>query len=270
MWCSNCHQETPGVAHATSGQIVCSRCQQPMNNHKPPHATRICDDGLALDEPTHARASASPAPFRGNDWAARQRVRNVARELRRPNPAAIHATNRVATDRMRFDPPHDLFVHLEQATTPGLASPTLMPISTAAQQKHNNSAGQLLAWLIVVAGTLVLSSGIGLIAWSLSNRQMQYWYLALGLAIGGQGALVLGLVMLVTRLWRSSRYAATKLQDVHARLGQVQQAAEAWNANRASTAPAFYADLVRGASPHIMLANLKGQVDQLATRVGNW
>lgn len=266
MWCSNCHQETPGVAHATSGRIVCSRCQRP-EKRKAPHATRICDDGLALDEPTPARANASSAPFRADDWAARQRVRTVARELRRPNPAAIHATNRVAADRMRLDPPHDLFIQLEQATAPGLA-PTSLPSVTAIQQKHSDHTSQLIAWLIVVTGALVLSCGVGLIAWSLSNREMQYWNLALGLAIGGQGALVLGLVMLIARLWRSSRYAAAKLQDVHARLGQVQQAAEGWNANRASSAPAFYADLVRGASPHIMLANIKGQVDQLATRVG--
>ena len=67
MWCSNCHQESPGVAHATSGRIVCSRCQRP-EKRKAPHATRICDDGLALDEPTPARANVSSAPFRADDW----------------------------------------------------------------------------------------------------------------------------------------------------------------------------------------------------------
>jgi hypothetical protein len=38
---------------------------------------------------------------------------------------------------------------------------------------------------------------------------------------------------------------------------------------RSGGAPAFYADLVRGASPQVMLANLKGQIDQLATRIGS-
>jgi hypothetical protein len=237
-----------------------------MEKRKSPHATRICDDGLALDEPTPARASASSTPFRTDDWAARRRVRTLARELRRPNPAAIHSTNRVAADRTRFDPPHDLFVQLEQATAPGMAG-NLPASATAIGQKRTDQTGQLFAWLVVVLSALVLSAGVGLIGWTLSSHEMQYWNLAVGLSIGGQGGLVLGLVMLVARLWRSSRYAALKLQDVHARLGQVQQAAEAWNANRGSSAPAFYADLVRGASPHIMLANLKGQVDQLATRV---
>jgi hypothetical protein len=238
-----------------------------MGKHKAPHAMRICDDGLALDEATPARASASAAPFRTDDWAARQRVRNVARELRRPNPAAIHATNRVASDRLRLDPPNDLFVQFEQATAPGFANATLPTSTTAIQQQQAPHTGQLLAWLVVVTSALVLSTGLGTIAWSLSSHDLRYWNLAIGLSIGGQGGLILGLVMLIARLWRSSRYAAAKLHDVHARLGQVQQAAEAWNANRASSAPAFYADLVRGASPHIMLANLKGQVDQLATRM---
>ena len=46
--------------------------------------------------------------------------------------------------------------------------------------------------------------------------------------------------------------------------------ASAWlTAMRTSSAPAFYAELVRGANPHMLLANLKGQLDQLTTRIGN-
>jgi hypothetical protein len=93
--------------------------------------------------------------------------------------------------------------------------------------------------------------------------------LALGLALGGQGTLILGLALVVSRLWRHSRYAAGKLQDVHARLGQLQHTAEILTTTRTGGgAPAFYADLARSASPHMLLANLKGQLDQLSTRLG--
>jgi hypothetical protein len=136
-------------------------------------------------------------------------------------------------------------------------------------QARRGEGGQLTAWLIVLAGTLLLAGGIGLIAWSLSAKQLQYWNLALGLTLGGQGTLIVGLVLVVSRLWRNSRHAAGKLQDVLARLGQLQQAADALATTRGGGAPAFYADLVRGASPHVLLANLKGQVDQLATRIGS-
>ena len=98
---------------------------------------------------------------------------------------------------------------------------------------------------------------------------MLYWNLAIGLTLGGQGTLIFGLVLVVSRLWRNSRYATGKLQDVHARLGQLQHTADALTAMRSGGAPAFYADLVRGASPQVLLANLKGQLDQLASRIGN-
>ena len=120
----------------------------------------------------------------------------------------------------------------------------------------------------MLAGTLTLTAGLALIAWSLSSKQMHYWNLALGLTLGGQGALVFGLMLAVTRLWYSSRYASNKLHDVTAHLVQLQRTADALTATRPGGAPAFYADLARGASSHLLLANLKGQLDQLATRIG--
>jgi hypothetical protein len=126
-----------------------------------------------------------------------------------------------------------------------------------------------MAWLIVFAGVLTLIGGLGLLGWSLSIHDTTFWELALGLTLGGQGLLIFGLVLAITRLWRSSRYAANKLQDVHVQLGQLQHTADSLLAKNSAGAPAFYADLVRGASPQVLLANLKGQVDQLATRLGS-
>jgi hypothetical protein len=122
--------------------------------------------------------------------------------------------------------------------------------------------------LVVAAGTIALVAGVGLIGWCLSTNLMIYWDLALGLALGGQGGLILGLVLVVSRLWRNSRHAVSKLHEVHARLGQLQHTADALAATRPGGAPAFYADLVRGASPQMLLSNLKGQLDQLASQLG--
>jgi hypothetical protein len=271
MWCSTCQQDTPGVTNATSGRIVCARCQAPMQKRKPPYTTRICDDGLALDEPAATSSSARTAtasPFRTDDWAARQRVRTAVRELRRPNPTTGNTPNRIAADQRRFDPPQDLFANIEQATTPTIATLAHQSFASDLAQKRGSGGGQVVAWLVVTIGVVALVGGVGLIAWSLSTAQMLYWNYAVGLAMSGQGTLIFGLVLVISRLWRSSRYSAAKLQDVHVRLGQLQQSSETLAATRTGGAPAFYADLVRGASPHVMLANLKGQVDQLATRVG--
>jgi uncharacterized membrane protein len=241
-----------------------------MQKGKSPYTSRICDEGLALDEPaaTQAITQASTAsPFRADDWAARQRVRTAVRELRRPNPTTANSPNRIAADRQRLDLPQDLFGQIEHATTPTIATLAPQSFTTDQTQKHS-AGGQIVAWLVVTIGVLALIGGVGLIAWSLSTSQMLFWNYAVGLAMAGQGTLIFGLVLVISRLWRSSRYSAAKLQDVHVRLGQLQQSSETLAATRTGGAPAFYADLVRGASPHVMLANLKGQVDQLATRVG--
>lgn len=256
------------MANAASGRMACSRCQQPVAGKEPAHAARVCDEGIALDEPAAASVAAA-MPFRGEDWLSRQRVRNLGRELRRPTLAGSDPPNRVRQRTHRFDPPHNLFDEIEQLTAPIVAPISPSPTTAALRRSRRTEGRQVVAWLVVVAGALGLMAGIGLIAWSLAVKQMFYWDLALGLTLGGQGMLILGLVLVVSRLWRSSRHAAGKLQDVHARLGQLQHTTDALTAMRSGGAPAFYADLVRGASPQVLLANLKGQVDQLATRLSS-
>jgi hypothetical protein len=237
-----------------------------MRSIRTNQADHISDDGIALDEPV-AAATANANPFRKDDWAARQRVRNLNRELRRPTLAPARS-NRGLIGPHRFDPPQDLFAQLEQATSPAIT--TAPPQSTAALvHSRRNDGSQIVSWLVVVAGAIALAAGIGLIGWSIATRSLAYWNLALGLTLGGQGTLILGLVLVVVRLWRNSRYASGKLQDVQSRLIQLQNTADSLATMRSGGAPAFYADLVRGASPQVLLTNLKGQLDQLATRIGS-
>jgi hypothetical protein len=249
--------------------MVCARCQRPLRVKKPPHAAAICDDGLALDEPAAATAAATLP--RVDDWAVRQRLRYLDRELRRPRAAvgAGAVPSNFPQGPRRFDPPQFSLEELAQTAVVNFTPPADYASTRAAARSRRSSSGQIVAWLTVFAGALILAGGIGLVAWSLSTRQMLYWNLAIGLTLGGQGLLIFGLVLAVSRLWRNSRYASGKLQDVHTRLGQLQNTADALTATRSGGAPAFYADLVRGASPQVMLANLKGQIDQLATRIGN-
>jgi hypothetical protein len=234
-----------------------------MRTRRPDHTVSISDRGIALDEQAAATAAASPP--RLDDWASTKTARELGRELRRPG---MTNSSHPGSPR-RFDPPQDLFAQLTQQGAPSIAPVIAEPTVRTRLQSRRSEGAQLAAWSIVLVGTLLFTGGVGLIAWSLSTRQLHLWNLALGLTLGGQGTLIFGLVLVVSRLWRNSRHAAGRLQDVQARLGQLQHAADALTATRSAGAPAFYADLVRGASPHVLLANLKGQVDQLATRIGS-
>ena len=67
---------------------------------------------------------------------------------------------------------------------------------------------------------------------------------------------------------RLRQHGRQAMKDNHELSLAMQRVNKALTAMRSGSAPAFYADLVRGASPQVLLANLKGQIDQLATRVG--
>jgi hypothetical protein len=265
MWCSTCHQDVPGVANPATGRLVCSRCQRPLTDAKK-MAAAICDVVIALDE-TEIIAPAPVPPIRTDDYAARRHARALDRKLR----PALHmhaATGFTPHTARRFDPPQNMFDHLEHVTTPAVSAPPNSTSATALRPR-SNAGSQAFAWLVVFASIVVLATGIGLIGWSLSSNQMIYWNLAIGLALGGQGGLIFGLVLVVSRLWRNSRYATHRLQEVHARLGELQHTADTLTAMRSGGAPQFYADLARGASPQMLLTNLKGQLDQLSSRLGS-
>jgi hypothetical protein len=255
-----------------TNRCVCSRCQQIV---RPPHAVQICEAGIALDEdPRIASAIAAPAasispPFATDDWDIRRRNRELGRKLRhdlgRPR---TRSTASPITAASNLALPDNLFDDLRLGTAPALFPPTQTDLARQSQPSRRGEGGQFLAWLTALCGASVLGTGLGTVSWSLSAGRADVWNLALGLTLIGQGLLIFGLVLIAARLWRNSRYASHKLIDVHAKLGQLQQTADALTAMR-SGAPAFYAELVRGASPQMLLANLKGQLDQLATRLSN-
>ena len=268
MWCSTCHQDVPGVANPATRRLVCSRCQCPLTDSQPSGKSPICEGGIALDETEIVAKAAVAPPFRTDEWAARRHARELDRKLRPTLSTRTAIAAATPHSARRFDPPQNLFDQFEHATTPSISAP-VQHSAASVNARSRTAGGQLFAWFVVFVSTIALAAGIGLISWSLTNEQMIYWNLALSLALGGQGGLIFGLVLVVSRLWRNSRCATLRLQEVHARLGELQHTADALTAMRSGGAPAFYAELVRGASPQMLLTNLKGQLDQLATRLGN-
>jgi hypothetical protein len=257
----------PGTNHC-----ICSRCQQIV---RPPHTVQICEAGIALDEnPRVATMTALPAqtlapPFTADDWELRRRNRELGRKLRhdlgRPQS---HTSAAGLSSPSKLLLPENLFDDLRLGTSPSQIMPTAATPPRQQPPSRRTDGGQFLAWFTALVGASVLGTGLGSVGWSLTAGRADVWNLALGLTLMGQGLLIFGLVMIASRLWRNSRYASYKLIDVHAQLGQLQQTADALTAMRGG-APAFYAELVRGASPQMLLANLKGQLDQLATRLGS-
>ena len=90
------------------------------------------------------------------------------------------------------------------------------------------------------------------------------------ITVVGQAGLLLGLILQLERIWQGNRYTAHKLEHVDKQLDDLRQTASILGMSHSSASQAFYSHLTQGASPHILLADLKGQMDLLAQRTAQY
>ena len=92
------------------------------------------------------------------------------------------------------------------------------------------------------------------------------WRIGLPLMLGGQIVLLLGLALQIDRLRRESREAAARLGNVHQRLDDL-KVATLLGTSHGPGATTFYSHFAGGASPQLLLSDLKSQLDLLALRI---
>jgi hypothetical protein len=106
-----------------------------------------------------------------------------------------------------------------------------------------------------------------LLAWSLVGKREDLWPIGVPLALIGQAGLILGLVLQLDGLWTTSRSTAAALSELDGELKNVRQATTLLSTSRSGGAQSFYLHLAEGASPQLLLADLKGQMDLLAQQM---
>jgi hypothetical protein len=162
----------------------------------------------------------------------------------------------------RFDPAHPG----PAAWHPSLAGKPAR--SRKPDSRRSSSALGVLAWIALSLGTTTFACGGMLLGWSLVAERQELWSLGLPIALGGQIVLLIGLVLQLDRLWHDSRHAAAKLDHVDQQLHDLKTATTMLGTSHSSAASAFYSHLSHGASPQLLLADLKSQLDLLAVRIG--
>lgn len=256
MWCGHCKQDLPAVAAGVAG-VQCSGCHRPLE--RPAFAKAINDAGEPLD--------ARPAVDLVGDLRSVEgsvRMAGYRRAIRSAQSAAD-----AGAAALRFDPPAPLSPALPSGARPD--APALRP---AVEWRTTTSAGaaptggQTVAWFVAAAGALLLGAGIGLMGWSLVEARPELWHWGVAGTLGGQGLMIVGLVQLLSYLWAGSRAALGRLGSLQQDLRRLQRTTESLVGARTGGPANFYAELARGSSPQLLLANLKGQVDALAERVG--
>ncbi|QDU54404.1 hypothetical protein [Aeoliella mucimassa] len=243
MWCQQCGQDVPAISTEGGVPGACPRCGHASART----ASKVAEPVLV------AEAS--------DDWHSERRMRHIGRSLRTP----LAAGKRTASD--------DAIHWLDMTAVPSTDQSKRNYPSTKSTRRKKlmkrpaDYRMQWFAWFAVSVGLGLVAGGVGLMGMGLFGEDNGFWQWGVGVALAGQALLIAGLIRVLTSLWNNSRLATRRLIDIEQDLAEVGRTAEAIIARQAGGSSVFYGELARGASPTLLMANLKGQIDHLATRL---
>jgi hypothetical protein len=123
-------------------------------------------------------------------------------------------------------------------------------------------------WLTLSLGVMMFVCGGLLLGWSIVAARKELWSVGLPIALAGQVALLVGLLLQLERMWRHSHVTKAQLDNVGEQLHDLKSTTALLGTTHSTPAVAFYSHMAGGASPQILLTDLKGQLDLLAVKIG--
>ncbi len=163
---------------------------------------------IRFDEPPSVEPPAEVLPYGG--WELDEQLRHIGRVLEHGEPHSRPLQDAYRRKIARLDPPHGIFSsrHLPPAGRP----------SRNRQSESDVSTLSALGWVALLLGTTAFFCGGILLGWSMFTGREELWTVGLPITLGGQIALLLGLVMQLDRIFRNSHDTSAKLDDVDGQL----------------------------------------------------
>lgn len=251
MWCSHCHQEVPGVPSKERSTVACARCQRDL---KFTSASRLCDSGISLDA---AAPQASVSIDRFATEESNQKLRRLGQQLRPVYQQHATLERPLFWERLSADSPE--------------ISPQLRSVAhqDAISDSHRvpRANTPLFLGVLLGSGFLGLMTGVAALVWSAAFSQAIVWKWGLTTTVAGEGLLILGLTWMAARLWQKGRQLDQNLHEVDSQLTEMSELAGSLTASQLSSSQHYYQHFSQSANPHLLVANLRGQIDQLAERL---
>ena len=123
-----------------------------------------------------------------------------------------------------------------------------------------------MVWSSLAAGVLSLVCGGTLLACALGTGRQELWAIGYPIVWAGQIVLLIGLIFQLDRVRRDHRNAAAKLETVDRQIHELKATTSVMGTMHGPSG-AFYAHWANGASPELLLNDLKSQLDLLAVRL---
>ncbi len=256
MWCSHCHQEVPAIASAAGGPRNCARCQRDL---KFATTSKPADTGILLEsfaDQSFAVQKAQTPLDEVVQAESREKLRRIGRQLRAPYQEHFSVEATPFWERVSLELP--------------AGSPQLRGIARQAHRANVESKYNGKSWLLsllLAGGILGFMGGAAALVWSAAFNRVTVWQWGLTATIAAEGLLIVGLTWMALRLWHNSRRINHQLRGVDEQLEEIHELAGSLTASQLSASQHYYHHFSQVANPHMLVANLRGQIDQLADRM---
>lgn len=261
MWCSQCRQDVPAQASPKEGKFCCPRCGGGLGIHAVEKDAQGTLGGRPSANARAAKAADDASDY--DDWEFDEQLRHIEHVLGTNAERKGRAEAAYRRELARLDQPHAAVPARHAAAAPKPAKPRP---AVAAEPAEGGRVASVLAWLSLSLGTMAFACGGILLGWSLVSGRTDLWNIGLPVALGGQIALLIGLLLKLDRLGHENRRAAAKLDVVDEQLHELQTTTTLLGTGQGSPA-AFYSHLAGGANSQLLLTDLKSQLDLLAMKI---
>ncbi len=113
------------------------------------------------------------------------------------------------------------------------------------------------------------SAVVPLVAWSFGDDRHDLWNIGAPMALAGQAAFLIGLVLQLDILWQESKQTGQRLQDLDQRVAPMASptGASSMSSERGVSLRATSSESTPARDAESLLKELKGQLDRMATRL---
>jgi len=275
MWCKTCQQDVPSVATTDLCGFVCPRCGGTTGSgeRSPDGAevAQVCDDGIDLSR-LESLSEYAACELKLDEMD--DQLRQVDRLLKQSGTWTpgdgpdIPLARRV--DLGDAESHRAAVPSLNQPVSGGAGFPAAgssRPAATQPVRTVRRRATSPLSWALVALGLFGFGGGATLLVLSWILPRPEIWNLGLMVTAGGQFTLLMSLLMRLERVWTYQRATCERLIEVDAELNDVRRTADLLSTKPNNPAEAFYTHLAHGASPHMLLTDVQGQLSLVAQRL---
>jgi hypothetical protein len=261
MWCHHCQQDVPGVNGSQPGAVRCVRCGTNMALDGGARAglrqdlDYTADHGVNLEEGLRPVEKGPDIDF--ENW-------DLEREIRKLR--GLSAGESLLSKAKSVTIIHQAHARATEESSQEMAISGRNRSESGTRETFAPSNGQFGFWVLMGSIAAIICGGGLMIAGNADTNSMLGIY-GVPLLGYGQIGLLLGLILQLDRINYASRSAAARIADMQSQLAQVEKTTSELSATRGSLSQTFYSHMVDGASPQILLADLKGQLDLLATKL---